>query len=79
VRLVQVIGLRESGQLLRIRIDGECRYPAIQIAPAGVLPGLPQLLRALGRLDGWDALCVLLGTNLPAQDQPIALLRDGDS
>jgi hypothetical protein len=74
----QVTSLRESGQLLGIRIDDEWRYPAIQLAATGVLPGLAPLLRALGSLDGWDALYVLTGTDLPAEDQPIELLRGGN-
>ena len=74
----QVARLRESGQLLGILIDDEWRYPAIQLAPAGVLPGLASLLRPLDSLDGWNALAVLLATDLPPEDQPLTLLRNGD-
>lgn len=60
----EVEAMAREGSLLRID-DGEYQgYPACQFAEAGIIPGLPEVLRAIDSPSGWTRIGVLFSQTL---------------
>lgn len=70
---------RERNQVFWLETGGGYVYPAFQVGPAGLLPGIREVLDAFEETDPWArANFMLTGDARLGGRRPIDVLRDGD-
>jgi hypothetical protein len=70
---------RRTNGLLAVETGDDYLYPCAQFTESGVLPGLAEVLQAIGSESGWTRLSVLLGETLIGPEQSVLeAVRAGD-
>lgn len=67
-----------NGRLLGLRFGSRWRFPSIQFVNREAVPGLSSVLRAVGHLDPWQTLSILIMPRNSPSKQPLTLLKNGD-
>jgi hypothetical protein len=70
--------LLKGRRILGVRFGTRWRFPSAQFRHHELLPGLSPVLKAMGDIDPWRMLEVLLAPSAPPEQRPIELLRKGD-
>ena len=68
----------KGGRLLGLRFGTRWRFPEIQFRHHEVVPGLPVLLAAMGDIDPWRKLWILLAPVAAAGLHPMEMLQGGE-